>query len=116
MTAYGGKYLHQLEAKLDEEECKHYENSCLSCQSLHVRQHFIKSFCLYAVWLVYEQIAIAALDCRASDLASKLVTKIRKRFPKASRTHRLTVSVFILLHLLAIQDVMISLSLYELTC
>lgn len=45
-----------------------------------------------AVWLVYEQVAIAALDCRALDLAVKLVSKIRKRFPKSSRTHRLMVS------------------------
>ena len=44
-----------------------------------------------AVWLVYEQVAIAALDTRAKELAVSLVQKIRKKFPNSSRTYRLTV-------------------------
>ena len=44
-----------------------------------------------AVWLVYEQVAIAALDTRAMELAISLIQKIRKKFPTSSRTYRLTV-------------------------
>ena len=90
MTAYGGKYLRQLEAKLDEEEC-----TCVFAFFLHTlsAKTLPHPSCFNnAVWLVYEQVAIAALDCRAMDLAVRLVQKIRKRFPKSSRTHRLIVS------------------------
>ncbi len=43
------------------------------------------------MWLVYEQVAIAALDTRAMELAISLIQKIRKKFPSSSRTYRLTV-------------------------
>lgn len=46
-----------------------------------------------AVWLVYEQVAIAALDTRAMELAISLIQKIRKKFPTSSRTYRLTVRI-----------------------
>lgn len=52
-----------------------------------------------AVWLVYEQVAIAALDSRAMALATSLIQKVRKKFPKSSRTHRLTVRHPISYHL-----------------
>ncbi|KAL3162216.1 hypothetical protein ABBQ32_009921 [Trebouxia sp. C0010 RCD-2024] len=62
VVTYGGHNLQQLAAALPEEE----------------------------LWLVYEQVAIAALDSRAMALATSLIQKIRKKFPKSSRTHRLT--------------------------
>lgn len=62
VTTYGGKHLRQLAAALPEEE----------------------------LWLVYEQVAIAALDTRAMELAISLIQKIRKKFPTSSRTYRLT--------------------------
>ena len=54
--------------------------------------HKLKPQSLCTVWLVYEQVAIAALDTRAMELAVPLVQRIRKKFPTSSRTYRLTVS------------------------
>lgn len=62
VTTFGGGNLQQLAKNLTEEE----------------------------LWLVYEQVAIAALDTRAMELAIPLVQKIRKKFPTSSRTYRLT--------------------------
>jgi len=62
VTTYGGQNLQKLAAALTEEE----------------------------LWLVYEQVAIAALDTRAMELAISLIQKIRKKFPSSSRTYRLT--------------------------
>lgn len=62
VTTYGGQNLPKLAAALPEEE----------------------------LWLVYEQVAVAALDTRAMELAISLIQKIRKKFPSSSRTYRLT--------------------------
>lgn len=44
-----------------------------------------------AVWLVYEQVAIAALDSGATEFAASIVKIISERFPLSSRTRRLQV-------------------------
>jgi hypothetical protein len=43
------------------------------------------------VWLLKEQVAIAALDTRALDLAGDLIKDIKGRFPKSERSTRLAV-------------------------
>ena len=44
-----------------------------------------------AVWLLKEQVAIAALDTRALDLAADLIKDIKGRFPESERSTRLAV-------------------------
>ena len=89
VVTYAGHNLQQLAAFLPEEERKiailATAQSC--CQLMH---SWLLPTC--AVWAVYEQVAIAALDSRAVELAISLIQKIRKKFPKSSRTYRLTVS------------------------
>lgn len=53
-----------------------------------------------AVWLVTEQVAVAALDTRAFELAIELVRDVKKKFPDSQRTVRLTVRFFPLRNLL----------------
>jgi tetratricopeptide (TPR) repeat protein len=40
-------------------------------------------------WLVSEQVAIAALECGASEFAQSLIREVARKFPKSSRTRRL---------------------------
>lgn len=46
----------------------------------------------HAVWLIMEQVAIAALDTRALDLAAELIKDIKAKFPESERSTRLAVS------------------------
>ena len=46
---------------------------------------------MHAVWLVHEQVAIAALDCSSLPFAASLIRAVARRFPTASRTRRLQV-------------------------
>ncbi|KAK9830222.1 hypothetical protein WJX72_010425 [[Myrmecia] bisecta] len=41
------------------------------------------------LWLVMEQVAMAAMDCKATDLANSLVFAIRSHFPNSLRGERL---------------------------
>lgn len=92
VVTHGGYNLQRLAAAVPEEECKmtkthtHTVHGCIACLRLY--QHTLLSC---AVWLIYEQVAIAALDTRAMELAISLIQKIRKKFPNSSRTYRLTV-------------------------
>lgn len=45
----------------------------------------------YAVWLVHEQVAMAALDCGALAFAVDLIKAVRKKFPDSVRAKRLQV-------------------------
>ena len=47
---------------------------------------------MWAVWVVMEQVAEAALDVKALDLAFTIVQEIRKKFPETQRAQRITVS------------------------
>lgn len=40
-------------------------------------------------WLVSEQVAIAALECGASEFAQSLIREVARKFPASSRTKRL---------------------------
>uniref|UniRef100_A0A8C6WIH3 ER membrane protein complex subunit 2 n=1 Tax=Neogobius melanostomus TaxID=47308 RepID=A0A8C6WIH3_9GOBI len=42
------------------------------------------------VWIIYEQVMIAALDCRRDDLALTCLQELRKQFPDSHRVKRLT--------------------------
>lgn len=44
-----------------------------------------------AVWLTMEQVATAALDCRALPLASSIVAQICDKFPGSLRAARMMV-------------------------
>ena len=46
----------------------------------------------HAVWLIMEQVAIAALDTSALDLAAELIKDIKAKFPESERSTRLAVS------------------------
>ena len=46
-----------------------------------------------AVWLVHEQVAIAALELHDEKLATALVRNVHMRFPKGTRASRLAVRV-----------------------
>ena len=46
-----------------------------------------------AVWLVYEQVAMAALDCSLLPLAAGLIRALSKRFPDSLRAKRIQVGV-----------------------
>ncbi|PAV86390.1 hypothetical protein WR25_15385 [Diploscapter pachys] len=41
------------------------------------------------LWLVYEQVCIAALDASRFDLASECISRLDERFPKSSRVSKL---------------------------
>jgi hypothetical protein len=43
------------------------------------------------VWLIMEQVATAALDCRAFPLASSILKQVRDKFPDSLRAARLMV-------------------------
>jgi len=43
------------------------------------------------VWLTMEQVATAALDCRAFPLASSILKQVRDKFPESLRAARLMV-------------------------
>lgn len=43
------------------------------------------------MWLLKEQVAIAALDTRALDLAADLIKDIKGKFPESERSTRLSV-------------------------
>ena len=45
----------------------------------------------HVVWLIMEQVAIAALDTRALDLAAELIKDIKAKFPESERSTRLAV-------------------------
>ena len=45
----------------------------------------------HAVWLIMEQVAIAALDTRALDLAAEVIKEIKAKFPDSERSTRLAV-------------------------
>lgn len=96
VVTYGGHNLQKLAAAVPEEERKLTDTHM--CPWLHgfaalrLCQHAQMSC---AVWLIYEQVAIAALDTRAMELAISLVQKIRKKFPNSTRTYRLTVRLII---------------------
>ena len=45
----------------------------------------------HVVWLIMEQVAIAALDTRALDLAAELIKDINAKFPESERSTRLAV-------------------------
>ena len=92
VVTYGGQNLQQLAAAVPEEECKNVDWKSAHIWAVLLSQDELSTCRLScAVWLVYEQVAIAALDSRAMALATSLIQKIRKKFPKSSRTHRLTV-------------------------
>ena len=59
--------------------------------NLHA-SHRHKHAC-FAVWLVHEQVAIAALELHDEKLATALVRNVHTRFPKGSRASRLAVRV-----------------------
>uniref|UniRef100_A0A8C6KHB3 ER membrane protein complex subunit 2 n=1 Tax=Nothobranchius furzeri TaxID=105023 RepID=A0A8C6KHB3_NOTFU len=42
------------------------------------------------VWIIYEQVMIAALDCSRDDLALTCLQELRKQFPDSHRVKRLT--------------------------
>lgn len=44
-----------------------------------------------AVWLTMEQVATAALDCRAFPLASSILKQVHDKFPDSLRAARLMV-------------------------
>ena len=44
-----------------------------------------------AVWLIMEQVAIAAIDTRALKLAADLIKSIKEKFPDSERSTRLAV-------------------------
>ncbi|WKX95480.1 hypothetical protein Q1695_012160 [Nippostrongylus brasiliensis] len=41
------------------------------------------------LWIVYEQVCVAALDCARLDLASECISALKRRFPRSSRVMRL---------------------------
>ena len=43
------------------------------------------------MWLTLEQVATAALDCRAFPLASSILKQVRDKFPESLRAARLMV-------------------------
>lgn len=43
------------------------------------------------MWIVHEQVAIAALDCGAHPFARSLIKAINRRFPDSKRAFRLQV-------------------------
>lgn len=45
----------------------------------------------WPVWLIMEQVAMAALDVKELYLALSLIKEIRGKFPQSQRTLRLTV-------------------------
>jgi len=49
------------------------------------------------VWLLYEQVAMAALECGAFPLAAQLIRSVLQRFPEDSiRAKRLQVRAWVL--------------------
>ncbi|XP_048385399.1 ER membrane protein complex subunit 2 isoform X1 [Stegostoma tigrinum] len=42
------------------------------------------------IWIIYEQVMIAALDCSRDDLATLCLQELRKQFPGSHRVKRLT--------------------------
>ena len=46
-----------------------------------------------AVWTTMEQVAEAAADVGALDLAFTIVSEIRKKFPDSQRAQRITVCI-----------------------
>uniref|UniRef100_A0A3Q1GH99 ER membrane protein complex subunit 2 n=1 Tax=Acanthochromis polyacanthus TaxID=80966 RepID=A0A3Q1GH99_9TELE len=42
------------------------------------------------IWIIYEQVMIAALDCSRDDLALTCLQELRKQFPDSHRVKRLT--------------------------
>lgn len=44
------------------------------------------------MWLIMEQVAIAALDTRALGLAAELIKEIKGKFPDSERSTHLAVS------------------------
>ncbi|KAL7984121.1 hypothetical protein Chor_002691 [Crotalus horridus] len=42
------------------------------------------------IWIIYEQVMIAALDCSRDDLASYCLQELRRQFPGSHRVKRLT--------------------------
>ena len=61
------------------------------CHSNSVAMATKMLFCL-AVWLVKEQVAVAAMDGPNPALALQLLEQIRSQFPNSRRADRLTVS------------------------
>ncbi|VDO47775.1 unnamed protein product [Haemonchus placei] len=41
------------------------------------------------LWMVYEQVCVAALDCARLDLAGECISALNRRFPKSNRVLRL---------------------------
>uniref|UniRef100_A0A672ZLJ6 ER membrane protein complex subunit 2 n=1 Tax=Sphaeramia orbicularis TaxID=375764 RepID=A0A672ZLJ6_9TELE len=46
------------------------------------------------IWIIYEQVMIAALDCSRDDLALTCLQELRKQFPDSHRVKRLSASAF----------------------
>ncbi|XP_062084514.1 uncharacterized protein LOC133790770 [Humulus lupulus] len=40
-------------------------------------------------WTLYEQVAVAAMDCQCLDVAKECITALRKRFPESKRVGKL---------------------------
>ena len=59
-----------------------------------VALHFTVAAMPRAVWLIMEQVAIAALDTRALDLAAELIKDIKAKFPESERSTRLAVRAY----------------------
>nr|ACH63227.1 O-linked GlcNAc transferase-like protein [Rheum australe] len=46
------------------------------------------------VWTLYEQVAVAAMDCNSLDVASDCMKLLRKKFPESKRVSRLEAMLF----------------------
>ena len=67
-------------------ECRDTPKINLRASHRHTHAHA-------AVWLVHEQVAIAALELHDEKLATAIVRNVHTRFPKGSRASRLAVRV-----------------------
>lgn len=115
VARYGSMLLEHHRRSLPEEECKlrwcmQLPMPC-TCSFACARLCSLSFGCCgppsLAVWLVYEQVAIAALDSGALEFAASIIKIVSERFPLSSRTRRLQVSgnVQVVGHILAITGV-----------
>jgi hypothetical protein len=92
VARYGSLLLRHCRSSLSEEEC-----ACLACpcvsSPIHMCMTGLIMLCTTAVWLVHEQVAVAAMDSASLPFAASLIKAVKRRFPTASRTRRLQVRI-----------------------
>lgn len=107
VTLLGSQLLRQHRHRLREEECGSFGLPCcipmlinlaiqITYELIFWAVCFDSASCLiiflcFAVWLITEQVAVAAMDTKALQLAVELVGDIKRKFPSSQRAIRLTV-------------------------